>query len=127
MLALSDEKLEAIAESCRAYGVKQLDPFGSAATAAFRPGTSESDLLVDFGDVGGRAKAREHLELQDGLRAVRCTDVELVIVAAAYRAMAWDEAREASTLETVPLTSRLGRFCLSEASDLTGVVRTIRL
>jgi len=34
VLFLSDEKLESIAELCRAHGVKRLDPFGSAATGA---------------------------------------------------------------------------------------------
>jgi len=82
MLFLSDEKREAIAEVCRAYGVKRLDLFGSAATDAFRPGVSDVDLLVDFGDIGGRAKAHAFFGLQDDLREVLGTDVDLVMVAA---------------------------------------------
>ena len=40
MLFLSAEKLVAIAGLCRAYGVKRLELFGSAATDAFRPGST---------------------------------------------------------------------------------------
>jgi uncharacterized protein len=82
VLFLSDEKLEAITGLCRAYGVKRLDLFGSAATDAFRPGSSDVALLVDFGDMGGRAKAHAYLDLQDGLREVLGADVGLVMVAA---------------------------------------------
>ena len=82
MLFLSDEKLDAIAELCRAHGVKRLDLFGSAATDAFRPGRSDVDLLVDFGDMGGRAKAHAFFDLQDGLREVLGAEVDLVMVAA---------------------------------------------
>ena len=73
VLFLSDEKLEAIGGLCRAYGVKRLDRFGSAATDAFRPGSSDVDLVVDFGDMGGRAKARAYFDRDDGLSGLgRC-------------------------------------------------------
>jgi predicted nucleotidyltransferase len=74
--------MEAIAELCRAFGVKRLDLFGSATSDAFRPGASDVDLLVDFGDMGGRAKAHAYFALQDALREVFGTDVDLVTVAA---------------------------------------------
>lgn len=57
MLVLSGVQLDAIAGLCRAYGVKRLDLFGSAATGSFEPGRSDVDLLADFGDMEGRAKA----------------------------------------------------------------------
>lgn len=82
MLVLSGEKLDAIADLCRAYGVKRLDLFGSAATGSFEPGRSDVDLLVDFGDMGGRAKAHAYFDLQDGLREVLGAEVDLVMVAA---------------------------------------------
>jgi len=82
VLFLSDEKLEAIAGMCRVYGVKPLDLFGSAATDAFRPGASDVDLLVDFGDMGGRAEAHGYFDLQDGLREVLGTNADLVMVVA---------------------------------------------
>ena len=82
MLVLSGEKLDAIAGLCRAYGVKRLDLFGSAATGSFEPGRSDVDLLVDFGDMGGRAKAHAYFDLQEGLRDLLGTEVDLVMVAA---------------------------------------------
>lgn len=82
MLVLSDEKLEAVSALCRAYGVKRLDLFGSAATDAFRHGVSDVDLLVDFGDMDGRTKAHAYFDLQDRLQEVLGADVDLVMVAA---------------------------------------------
>ena len=82
MLLLNDEMLDAIAGLCRAYGVKRLELFGSAATGSFEPGRSDVDLLVDFGDMGGRAKAHAYFDLRDGLRDVLGTEVDLVMVAA---------------------------------------------
>jgi len=82
VVALIDEKREAIAALCRTYGVKRLDVFGSAATDAFRPGESDVDLLVDFGDLDGRAKAHAYFALLDALRDLLGTEVDLVMVAA---------------------------------------------
>lgn len=82
VLFLSDEMLDAIAGLCRAYGVRRLELFGSAATGSFEPGRSDVDLLVDFGDMGGRVKAHAYFGLQEGLREVLGTEVDLVMVAA---------------------------------------------
>ena len=62
--------------------MKRLDLFGSATTDAFRPGRSDVDLVVDFGDLGGRAEAHAFFGLQDDLREVLGTEVDLVMVAA---------------------------------------------
>ncbi len=82
MVVLSDEKLEALSSLCRTFGVRRLDLFGSAATDAYRPGESDVDLLVDFGDLDGRAKAHAYFELLDHLRTLFGTEVDLVMVAA---------------------------------------------
>ena len=82
MLFLSDEKRGAIAALCRAHVVKRLDLFGSAATDAIRPGASDVDLLVDFGDMGVRSKAHAYFAFRDGLREVLGTDVDFVMAAA---------------------------------------------
>ena len=63
-------------------GVKRLELFGSAVTEAFEPGRSDVDVLVDFGDMGGRAKAHAYFDLRDGLRVVFGAEVDLVMVAA---------------------------------------------
>lgn len=55
-----ERHLPAIQSACRAFGVKRLEIFGSAATTAFEPGRSDVDFLVtypdsyDFGDFGAR-------------------------------------------------------------------------
>jgi predicted nucleotidyltransferase len=43
-------KVEQIVELCRQFHVKRLEIFGSAATGAFRPESSDLDFVVDFGD-----------------------------------------------------------------------------
>jgi uncharacterized protein len=82
VVALIDDKREAIAALCRKYGVKRLDVFGSATTDTFRPGESDVDLLVDFGDMDGRVKAHTYFDLLDELRVLFGTEVDLVMVAA---------------------------------------------
>ena len=50
MIPLIHENLQEIANLCRAYGIQSLDLFGSAATGAFDPATSDIDLICDLGD-----------------------------------------------------------------------------
>ena len=50
MLEALDGKAEKLAELCRQFHVKRLEIFGSAATGAFRPESSDLDFVVDFGD-----------------------------------------------------------------------------
>lgn len=45
---LSAAKLEALAELCRRFHVKNLDLFGSATTGRFDPARSDLDFLVEF-------------------------------------------------------------------------------
>jgi predicted nucleotidyltransferase len=42
------EKLDALAEICRRYGVSRLEVFGSAARDDFDPARSDADFLVTF-------------------------------------------------------------------------------
>jgi predicted nucleotidyltransferase len=82
MVAVVKGKLDAIAHACRKYGVKRLYVFGSAVRNDFRPGESDVDLLVDFGDMDGRSKAHAYFDLHDELSRVLGTEVDLVMVAA---------------------------------------------
>jgi len=45
-----DPKPSELAVLCRRFGVRRLDLFGSAATGAFDPGSSDVDMLVEFDD-----------------------------------------------------------------------------
>ena len=49
MTGVLQEKHDAIIEACVRHGVVRLDAFGSALRDDFRPGTSDLDLLVEFG------------------------------------------------------------------------------
>lgn len=49
MIDLITDNKDAIAALCRKYGIRKLDVFGSAATGAFDPETSDIDFIVDLG------------------------------------------------------------------------------
>ena len=80
MVAAVQDKLVAIADPCRKYEVVQLYVFGSATRDDFRPGESDVDLLVDFGSMGGHAKAHAYFALLDELEDLLGVRVDLVMV-----------------------------------------------
>ncbi|MEM6504648.1 MAG: nucleotidyltransferase domain-containing protein [Planctomycetota bacterium] len=53
-----EDNLDALRELCIRYRVTRLEVFGSAATGAFDPGTSDVDLLAEF-DLSGSGSALE--------------------------------------------------------------------
>lgn len=53
-----EDNLEALRELCVRYRVTRLEVFGSAATDAFDPETSDVDLLAEF-DLSGEGSALE--------------------------------------------------------------------
>jgi uncharacterized protein len=64
--AISD-KLDALADICRRYGVSRLEVFGSAARDDFDPARSDVDFLVTFkpaarSDIGALDELKEALE-----------------------------------------------------------------
>ena len=82
MTAIVEDKLPAITDLCRRYGVVRLDVFGSALRDDFRPGESDVDLLVDFGDMDPYRKTDAYFDLLDELRVLLGTEVDLVMVGA---------------------------------------------
>lgn len=50
MIDLVANKREEIAALCRQHNIQRLDLFGSAATGAFDPATSDLDFVVDLGE-----------------------------------------------------------------------------
>jgi predicted nucleotidyltransferase len=82
MLAVIEDKREAIATLCRKFGVVRLFVFGSALRNDFRPVESDVDLLVEFGPLGGHAKAHAYFDLLDELSALLGTHVDLVMAGA---------------------------------------------
>jgi len=82
MVAIVEDRRDAIEALCRKYGVARLHVFGSATRDDFRPGESDVDLLVEFGTMDGHAKAHAYFDLLDELREVLGADVDLVMVGA---------------------------------------------
>ncbi len=82
MVAVIEDKRDAIATLCRKYGVARLYVFGSAARGDYRAGDSDVDLLVEFVPMDGHAKAHAYFDLLDELRDLLQTKVDLVMVGA---------------------------------------------
>jgi predicted nucleotidyltransferase len=82
VIAIFDDKREAIATLCRKYGVVRLYVFGSVLREDFRPSESDVDLLVEFGPMDGHSKAHAYFDMLDELRGILGTKVDLVMVGA---------------------------------------------
>lgn len=82
MIAILEDKREAVAALCRRHGVTRLYVFGSALREDFRPGESDIDLLVEFGPMDGHSKAHAYFDMLDELRALLGAEVDLVMAGA---------------------------------------------
>jgi len=82
MVAVIEDKRDAIAALCRKYGVAQMHVFGSALRDDFRPGESGVDLLVELGPMDGHDRAHAYFDLLDELRDLFGTEVDLVMTGA---------------------------------------------
>lgn len=67
-----------IVDLCRRYGVARLDVFGSAATDAFDPATSDFDFVVSFADETFGTLADRYLDLAEGLESLLGRPVDLI-------------------------------------------------
>ena len=82
VVAVVDDKRDAIAALCRAHGVARMYVFGSALRDDYRPGVSDIDLLVEFELMDGHAKAHAYFDLLDELRDLLGVEVDLVMTGA---------------------------------------------
>ena len=82
MVAILEDRLEAIRAACERFNVVRLDIFGSVLRDDFEPGRSDVDFLVDFGPMSPYDKPDAYFGLLDELRAVLGTEVDLVMVGA---------------------------------------------
>ncbi len=78
MIAVLEDKRDAIAALCRRYGVARMYVFGSALRDDFRPDASDIDLLVEFAPMEPYAKAKSYFALLADLKELLGTDVDLV-------------------------------------------------
>lgn len=82
MVAVLENKTEAIAALCRKYSVVRLYVFGSVLRDDYRLGESDIDLLVEFAPIGGHAKMHAYFGMLDELQALLGTKVDLVMTGA---------------------------------------------
>ena len=79
MVAVLEDKIDAIAALCRKYKVVRMDVFGSSLRDDFRPDTSDIDLLVDFGSMDPFELVDVYFDLLNELRTLLGKDVDLVM------------------------------------------------
>ena len=77
MISLITDKKDAITSLCRTYGIRRLDVFGSAATGAFQPDTSDIDFVVDLGEYD-HTVAERYLDLIAALEDVLGHPVQMI-------------------------------------------------
>lgn len=82
MVAVIEDRLDAIRRACKRFQVVRLDVFGSALRGDFEPGRSDIDFLVDFGPLSPYDKPDAYFGLLDELRAILGTEVDLVMIGA---------------------------------------------
>jgi predicted nucleotidyltransferase len=82
VVAVIEDKLDAIRRVCERFQVARLDVFGSVLRGDFEPGQSDIDFLVDFGPMSPHDKPNAYFGLLDELRAIFGTEVDLVMVGA---------------------------------------------
>ncbi len=57
MVAILEDRIEAIRAACERFNVARLDVFGSVLRDDFEPGRSDIDFLVDFGSMSPRMRS----------------------------------------------------------------------
>lgn len=82
MIRLIEEHGEEIARLCREYHVLRLEVFGSAATDAFDPATSDLDFLVEFLPLPEGRRFDTYFGLLEDLQGLFGRDIDLVIAKA---------------------------------------------
>jgi len=79
MIAVVEEKRGQLAEMCRAYHVRRLEVFGSAATGdRFDNRASDLDFLVEFQRTEEMNPADQYFGLLEALKELFGRDVDLV-------------------------------------------------
>ena len=79
-----EDKRAELAELCTRHSVKRLELFGSAATGAFNPHTSDLDFLVQFEAMPPPAHADHYFALLEALESLFGRHVDLVEAGAVH-------------------------------------------
>ncbi len=67
-----------LAKLCRRYDVRQLTLFGSAATGAFKSGSSDLDFIVEFGNTQAPDYPDRYLDFAEALEKLFNRRVDLL-------------------------------------------------
>ncbi len=97
MIDIVTQHRDQIAALCRQYGVRRLDLFGSAATGAFDPETSDLDFVATFADTRSPNYADRYLDFADALEALFGRPVDLLtenMIGGPYFRQAVDATRQ---------------------------------
>lgn len=78
MLAEIEQKRRQVEQLCRQYRVLRLDLFGSAATGAFSPATSDFDFVARFADTRSPDYADRYLDFAEALERLFGRRVDVV-------------------------------------------------
>lgn len=78
MIDLVAKHMEEIGALCQRFGVRRLDIFGSAASDAFDPATSDLDFIATFADTDKPGYARRYLAFAEALEALFKRRVDLL-------------------------------------------------
>lgn len=79
MVAILEDRRDAIHAACERFRVVRLDAFGSVLREDFEPGRSDIDLLVDFGPMSPFDLVDAYFGLVDALRKIIGAEVDLVL------------------------------------------------
>lgn len=75
---LIEDHRDEIVALCRAYGVRRLEVFGSAARDDFDPERSDVDLLYEWDESVGRNRFHDYFDLKEALEVLLGRSVDLV-------------------------------------------------
>ena len=78
MNGLIEQHHDAIRALCQKYGVRRLDLFGSAATGAFDPATSDLDFVATFADTRSPGYADRYLGFAEALEMLFGRPVDVI-------------------------------------------------
>jgi uncharacterized protein len=78
MNGLIEQHRDEIRALCQQYGVRRLDLFGSAATGAFDPATSDLDFVATFANTRSPSYADRYLGFAEALQALFGRSVNII-------------------------------------------------
>ena len=78
MIGVVEQHLIGIGSLCRRFGVRRLDLFGSTATGALDPETSDLDFVATFADTDVPGYLNRYLDFADALEALFDRPVDLL-------------------------------------------------